>query len=142
MRTSSNGKFRYGIAFCVGQLTNEIMKCAGMTCQRKSYVQMPTHSRINAKHSSLYLMTTSSRSLLALDFPNLNHQTSRRKDIKKRQILYADFDFLSCLTRTARRILFQTSQTRKIPALAATSAPYITIGPVHQQVVLQHSPPR
>lgn len=43
-------------------------------------------------------------------------------------------------TRTARRILLQTSQTRKFPALAATSAPYTTIGPVHQQMVLQHSP--
>lgn len=58
--------------------------------------RMPTHSRINAKRSSLYLMTTSSQPLFALDFPNLNHQTSRRKDNKKRHILHTDF--LSCLT--------------------------------------------
>lgn len=84
MTASSNGKFRFGVACYVGQLANEIMKCAGMTCQRKSYVQMPTHSRINAKRSSLYLMTTSSQPLFALDFLNLNHQTSRRKDNKKK----------------------------------------------------------
>lgn len=56
-------------------------------------------------------------------FPNINHQSSWRKDNTEGTSFIPIF-FKLPHTRTARRILFQTPQTQTIPALAATWALY------------------
>lgn len=57
--------------------------------------------------------------LYILDFPQHQSPNFRRKDSKKGTSFIPIF-FKLPHTRTARRILFQTPQTRTIPALAAT----------------------
>lgn len=111
-----------------------------MTCQRKSYMYTCQHIDALKPNGLLYISWPLLLNICSLwTFPTSIIKPPGERIIKKAHRPYWFFKLPH--TRTARRILLQTSQTRKFPALAATSAPYTTIGPVHQQMVLQHSPP-